>query len=44
MMSVELVDDGFGYPDSMAGDGIYSGLLTLVGRVPGGYPYDKNQA
>ena len=28
LVSLTLVDDGSGYPDITAGDGIYSGYLT----------------
>ena len=36
-MKVELVDDGMGYPDSMAGDGLYSGLVGLNSLNKGPY-------
>ena len=36
-MEVELADEGTGYPDITAGDGIYSAYFTDLGPEPGYY-------
>ncbi len=39
-VSLELRDNGLGYPDVTEGDGVYSAYLTEYGSEPGFYSFE----